>query len=121
MQKNWDALVQTDFLCDFSYNSTTFKQYTFEHDFVMDFVFNVTRFSAHKDYVKCPLNMNFYSDDVMKNVLSHVRDLNIQITTDDWKVIIKSVAALYTSSKIDRSTCEFVMRITVCLTLLLMQ
>ena len=110
--KNWNALVETDLLRDFRFNSTTFKQYTFERDFVMNFLFNETRFSAHSEYIRFSLLSQFYPGDVMKNVMSRIRDLNIQITTDDWKVIAKSVAALYASTNFDRTSCSYVLQIT---------
>ncbi len=99
--KDWDALITTDLFLDFNYGTNAFKQYTFDRDFILSFVFNVDRFIAHTKHVESLHVANLYNDDVFRNVVLRCADLDIKLSTDDWKEVISAVNILISNKIIN--------------------
>lgn len=90
--KDWDGLIQTDILLDFTGNYTGFEGYTFEKDLILSFFLNKKRYGAHIGYLD-DNGKSFLPIDAWKNILGRSKQLNIKFTTEDWEKFVLTINA----------------------------
>jgi len=78
--KDWDSLIKTDILSDFEINDT--KKYVFDFDFIYEFVLKRFNENIVKLHYKINVNMLFV------NTFVRAKELNLNITADQWELII---------------------------------
>jgi len=101
--KKWIELIKTNILLDFKSNSV--QNYKFGADFLTGFVFNDGKITEHLIFLGDKISSNDLGD-ILLNILKIVRKNKVEVSTDDWKQIVRTSISLNNYKRIIKYTTD---------------